>query len=134
MKMLSEVIKSTIQSISDYGNTEFVKLIVNHLNEARDGIVNLKTTYGNDPNIQAQIEVLLENIDIQLTKNFDHIVINFRTNNVNKIPNNVETIPEVINLIPEVIDNVEIKKTRAELRKELLAGVKPLARIVNTSE
>ena len=79
IEMLNKVIQQTIQAIQDYANTEFCKLVINHLALARGGINNLRTTYDDDPNILAQLEIILENIDIQLDKNKNLI-----TNLINK--------------------------------------------------
>lgn len=66
---LSQIVHQTIEAIYEYRDTEFCKLIVNHLAEAKIGIQNLITTYQADPNIVAQIKICIENIDLQLTKN-----------------------------------------------------------------
>lgn len=66
---LQDILAKTINAIQDFANTEFCKLVVNHLAIARVGIVNLTITYADDPNILSQINVILENIDIQLAKN-----------------------------------------------------------------
>lgn len=73
LEMLNATIAQTIQAINDYSNTEFCTLIVTHLAISKKGILNLKKTYENDPNILSQLETLLENISIQLDKNI-HLV------------------------------------------------------------
>lgn len=71
MVHLNQIVSQSITAINEYQNTEFCKLVVNSLAEAKIGIQNLMTTYQNDPSIVAQIKVCIENIDIQLEKNRD---------------------------------------------------------------
>lgn len=66
---LNQIIQQGITAISEYQDTEFCKIIVNHLAQAKIGIINLSTTYQADPSIVAQITVLVSNIDLQLEKN-----------------------------------------------------------------
>ena len=112
MTMLNNVIQDTIHAIADYENTEFVKLIVNHLLASRDGIVNIKYTYEKDPNIQAQIEVLLENIDIQLNKNNDHISIkHFKEDIESEVLDNSKVLEELakpINIPKPIINKKKV--------------------------
>jgi hypothetical protein len=89
MSMLNLVLQQTIQAIQDYQGTEFCKLVVNHLASAREGIVNLKGTYSDDPHTISQLEILLENIDIQLDRNKKLIVHNFRPINPPDIPSTI---------------------------------------------
>lgn len=76
--MLNKLIQQTIQAIQDYSNTEFCKLVINHLNSAKTGIENLSVTYKDDPNIVAQLEIILENITIQLDKNKSLIIPGYK--------------------------------------------------------
>lgn len=69
MVHLSQIVQQAITAIGEYQDTEFCKLVVNHLAEARIGIQNLATTYQHDPSIVAQIKVCVSNIDLQLEKN-----------------------------------------------------------------
>ena len=69
MVHLSQIVQQAINAINEYQNTEFCALIVNHLAQAKIGIQNLTTTYQSDPNVVAQIEVCVSNIDLQLDKN-----------------------------------------------------------------
>lgn len=71
MIYLNLIVSQSITAINEYQDTEFCKLIVNSLAEAKIGIQNLLTTYQTDPSIVAQIKVCLENVDIQLEKNRD---------------------------------------------------------------
>lgn len=66
---LNQIIQEAINAIEEYSNTEFCKIIVNHLAQAKVGIQNLITTYQSDPYIIAQIYVCITNIDLQLEKN-----------------------------------------------------------------
>jgi hypothetical protein len=69
MVHLNQIIQQAITAISEYQATEFCKLIVNALAKAKIGIINLATTYQSDPNIVAQINVCVDNINLQLKKN-----------------------------------------------------------------
>jgi len=69
MAHLNQIVQQAITSISEYKDTEFCKIVVNNLADARVGIQNLVTTYQNDPSIVAQINVCVSNIDLQLEKN-----------------------------------------------------------------
>lgn len=69
MVHLNQIVQQAINAINEYQNTEFCALVVNHLAQAKIGIQNLTTTYQSDPNVVAQIEVCVSNIDLQLEKN-----------------------------------------------------------------
>lgn len=69
MMHLKQIIEQTILNIQDYQDTEFCAIIVNHLAEAKIGIQTLSSTYSDDPQIVSQIQVMLQNIDLQLSKN-----------------------------------------------------------------
>lgn len=69
MVHLGQIVDQSIVAINDYQNTEFCAIIVNHLARAKMGIQTLSTTYSDDPQIISQIEVMVQNIDIQLSKN-----------------------------------------------------------------
>ena len=69
MAHLSQIVQQAINAINEYQSTEFCGLIVNHLAEAKVGIISLKTTYQSDPSIVAQLDVCISNIDLQLNKN-----------------------------------------------------------------
>lgn len=79
---LSQTIQQAINAISEYRDTEFARIIVNDLSNAKIGIQNLTTTYHSDPLCIAQLEIYIANIDLQLEKNRDllegHQVINRR--------------------------------------------------------
>ncbi|MEM2987321.1 MAG: hypothetical protein QXV60_04405 [Nitrososphaerota archaeon] len=66
---LNQIIQQAIDAIDEYYGTEFCKIIVNYLAQAKVGIQNLVSTYQSDPLIVAQIHVCIENIDLQLEKN-----------------------------------------------------------------
>lgn len=66
---LNQIITQSINAINEYHGTEFCQLIVNELAKAKVGIQTLTTTYREYPQIVAEIEVCVDNIDIQLKKN-----------------------------------------------------------------
>jgi hypothetical protein len=66
---LNQIIQQAITAINEYQNTEFCKIVVNSLADAKIGIQNLIVTYQNDPSIVAQIEICIANINLQLDKN-----------------------------------------------------------------
>ena len=69
MVHLNQIIQQAINAINEYHDTEFCKIVVNHLAQAKVGIQTLTTTYQADPSTVAQIEVCISNIDLQLEKN-----------------------------------------------------------------
>jgi hypothetical protein len=69
MVHLNQIIQQSINAIAEYQNTEFCSLIVNQLAQGKIGIQSLITTYQDDPQVVAQLEVCLQNIDMQLKKN-----------------------------------------------------------------
>lgn len=75
---LNFIVNLTISEIQNYRNTEFCKIIINHLNLSRKGIRNLCVTYAQDANILSQLNIILENIDIQLQQNKRYIVKDFK--------------------------------------------------------
>lgn len=68
MVHINQIVQQAITAIGEYRDTIFCRLIVNSLAEAKIGIQSLITTYQDDPNIVAQINVCMSNIDIQLTE------------------------------------------------------------------
>lgn len=86
---LKYLLAETITSIQDYAQTEYCKIIVNHLALARPGIDNLTHTYKDDPNIVSQLNVILENIDILLKKNKKFIIMGFQSQIIPPKINNI---------------------------------------------
>lgn len=68
MIQINETIDLTIDAINQYQETEFIFLIVESLRRAKNGICNLKSSYINRPEIIADINVCLSNIQLQLDK------------------------------------------------------------------
>lgn len=68
LSYLNTLILLAIQSIQDYHKTEFKSLIVNTLAKAKKGIMNLAVTYQSDHNATSGLNILIENINIQLSK------------------------------------------------------------------
>lgn len=79
IEYLKNTLAQTILAIQDYRDTEFCKIIINHLSLSKSGIQNLAITYADDPNILSQLNVILENIDIQLNKNKKFLEPNFKS-------------------------------------------------------
>ena len=73
MLHINQVIQQALNAINEYKDTEFCKIIVNTLAEAKLGINNICETYQNDPNIVSQINVCISNIDLQLEKNSKYL-------------------------------------------------------------
>lgn len=63
----------TIDSINKYADSVFLRNIINCLNKAKIGIDEIITTYRNDPEIIAKLDVCRDNIDIQLHK-YRHLI------------------------------------------------------------
>lgn len=66
---LYQIINQSIEAIEEYKNTELQPILIEHLTKAKIGIQNLATTYHHDPNIVAQINVCISNIELQLRAN-----------------------------------------------------------------
>lgn len=76
---LKFLLADTIAAIQDYYQTEYCKIIVNHLALAKPGIQNLTITYKEDPNILSQLNVIIENIDMLLEKNKKFLIMDFKS-------------------------------------------------------
>jgi len=66
---INSVIDSTVDAIQEYGKTEFLSLIINGLYRAKNGIINLISTYTDSPDMVVQLRIILANIQLQLDKN-----------------------------------------------------------------
>ena len=66
---LQQTIQDAIIAIREYHDTEYCKLIINHIAGAKIGLKNLTSTYSDDPNVVAQIDVLIDDINLQIEKN-----------------------------------------------------------------
>lgn len=71
IEFLNQLIYRTIKAINDY--KDFRTIIVNHLYASKKGIINLEKTYRDDPNIVANLRVLISNINIQL-ENYEDLI------------------------------------------------------------
>lgn len=76
---LKALISESILAIQDFNGTEYLPIIVNHLNLAKKGIENLIDTYQDDPKIVAELKIIIENIEIVLEKNCDQITPDFKS-------------------------------------------------------
>lgn len=65
---INSIIDQTIDAIREYKDTEFFTLIINGLARAKNGLLNLATTYQYRPDTVAQLHVSLANIQLQLDK------------------------------------------------------------------
>jgi len=79
---LNKIIARTLYEITCYRDTEFCKIIVNHLNYAKRGLDNLCVTYACDPNILSQLNLIKENVDFQLSKNKKFLVHDIKIHNI----------------------------------------------------
>jgi hypothetical protein len=68
---IDNTIEETIKAINEYKASQFIRLIIDALRRARNGIANLSGTYAGRHDILASLNVTLSNIDIQLEKNVD---------------------------------------------------------------
>ena len=71
---IDNTIEETIKAINDYKNSEFIRLIIDALRRARNGISKLSGTYAGRHDVLASLNVTLSNIDIQLEKNRTYAV------------------------------------------------------------
>ena len=68
MLHIRQIVTQAIAAINDYYETEFCQLIVNHLAQSKIGLANLASTYESDPNIKANIDIIIVDIDLQLNR------------------------------------------------------------------
>jgi hypothetical protein len=78
---INKTVTRAIASIAEYHNTEFSRIILNTLSEAKIGIRNLSDTYQSDPHMVSEISVIIKNIDLQLEKHKDMLEGHERDNN-----------------------------------------------------
>lgn len=94
INFLENVIDTSITSIKNYANTEFLKVIIEYLYKARAGIVNLSATYQGDPEFSSHMKVCLDNIDIQLNKHQHLIDCMMGKNSMDESPDEDTHLPE----------------------------------------
>jgi hypothetical protein len=69
------IIDQAIMAIDEYRGSEFFPLIINGLAKARQGISHLTSTYSDSPKTVSDIKICLDNIDLQLARDKQHITI-----------------------------------------------------------
>jgi len=68
LNFIISIIDLTTTAIKNFSNTEFLRILINYLYNARSGIANLSSTYQGDLEFSSSIEVCLASIDMQLNK------------------------------------------------------------------
>lgn len=63
---IEQIVNQTVDAIDDHKDTEYIGIIINSFNYARNGVASLVETYQNDPDMKARLNVQLKNIDLQL--------------------------------------------------------------------
>ena len=102
---IEQIINQTVDAIETHKNTDHIKIIVNYLSNAKDGISSLITTYKDDPDVKARVNVILDIIDLQLAR-FRHLIKGFRPEepvNKNQIKDQIkdEEFPGLNSHIPK---------------------------------
>jgi hypothetical protein len=72
---INAIIDQAIMAIDEYRGSEFFPLIINGLAKARQGISHLTSTYSDSPKTVSDIKICLDNIDLQLVRDKQHITI-----------------------------------------------------------
>lgn len=70
---LGKIINQAMDAISEYKSTDYLPLIFKALEKARNGIINLKSTYIRDAYFLSQATVMIKNLDLQLSK-YSHLI------------------------------------------------------------
>lgn len=65
-KEVTSIFNDAFIAIAEYQNTNYLTKVVNYVYNARSGVHNLLTTYRDDPDISAKLEVLIDKINMQL--------------------------------------------------------------------
>ena len=65
---VEQIFNQTMDAIETHKDSDHIKIIINYAALARDGVANLKETYGDYPEILSRISVQLDNIDLQLNR------------------------------------------------------------------
>lgn len=130
---IERVINQTVDAIEEHKNNDHIKIIVNYLSEAREGVFSLLTVYSNDPNIKARVNVQIDIIDNQLER-FKRLIRGYRneettlenvdlhlTNPETDFPGlNTERVNNESNTIDLFEDDSEKRKMRRQkIRKSL---------------
>jgi len=63
---IEQIVNQTVDAIDDHKDTEYIGIIINSFNYARNGVAALIETYQSDPDMKARLNVQLKNIDLQL--------------------------------------------------------------------
>lgn len=98
---VEQIINRTIEAIQDNRNAEYIGIIIDYFARARVGVNAMYSTYNDDPDMKASINVQLNNIDLQLSQ-YKHLIKGYSASPVNTLP--VNTLP--VNTLPENTDNV----------------------------
>lgn len=72
---INSIIDQAIMAIDEYRGSEFFPLIINGLAKARQGISHLTSTYSDSPKTVSDIKICLDNIDLQLARDKQHVTI-----------------------------------------------------------
>lgn len=76
MAKINNIIDRTIAALEQYrNNPKLYPLILAALQEAKNGIDNLRETYSEDIGMQAKLAVCLENIKLQLPEKFEPEIV-----------------------------------------------------------
>lgn len=71
---VEQIVSETVEAINEHSIDEFLlRLIINALPKAREGVDSLKITYRSDPEIISRVCVQLTSLDLQLEKYRDLI-------------------------------------------------------------
>lgn len=114
MSKIEQIVNQTIDAIEIHKNTEHIKIIINYFSEAREGINSLLTVYSDDPDIKARVKVILDIIDIQLSR-FKYLIKGF-ANEDQPTKTDFPGLSESFSQI-DLLDSEEKKKPRKRFNK-----------------
>ncbi len=86
---IEQIVNRTVDAIYSHKQTDYLGIIINAFSYARNGIDALSSTYQDDPDMKARINVQLQNIDLQLNQ-YRHLIRGYGNNNNNNNNNNDE--------------------------------------------
>ena len=87
---IEQIVNQTVDAIDSHKNTDYLGIVINYFAYARNGVDALNSTYQNDPDMKARLNVQLKNIDLQLNQ-YRHLIKGY-SNDKNQTLNSSERI------------------------------------------
>lgn len=63
---LKQLTADTNKALQEYQKTQYQGLLLSHIERAKTGVDKLKTAYDDDPNVLANLSVIMEDWDLQI--------------------------------------------------------------------